>query len=146
MRSLNKVILIGRVVKEPEFKEKGEIKYARYTVVTSKIHFSKKHEGGKKEYPSFHFCISWGRAAEFVRDYLAVGSLVSIDGELNYNSWLDREGKKVWQTQIMVERLVLLARPTSKPAAPAGDEGSANEPDPLDGVKLDIETADEPPF
>lgn len=98
---MNKVILMGRLVKEPEvrYSQGGEpIAVARYTLAVNR-RFKRKDELEADFIP----CVAFGKAGEFAEKYFKKGQLVSVVGRLQVRRWDDNEGKKRWSTDVIVE-------------------------------------------
>ena len=98
---MNKVILMGRLVRDPEVRySQGHepLAVARYTLAVDR-RFRKQ---GEKE-ADFIGCVAFGKAGEFAEKYFKKGQLVSVIGRLQVRSWDDNEGKKRWSTDVVVE-------------------------------------------
>lgn len=111
MTSVNKIVLIGRVGKDPEIKElSNNLTVASFSVATSR--YSKNANGEKTEITDWHRIIFWNRQAEIVRDYVQKGSLIYIEGKLTYRNYTDKNNEEKTITEIVGESLQLL--PTAK--------------------------------
>ena len=98
---MNKVILMGRLAREPEvrYSQGGEpIAVARYTLAVNR-RFKRKDELEADFIP----CVAFGKAGEFAEKYFKKGQMVSVVGRLQVRSWDDNEGKKRWSTDVIVE-------------------------------------------
>ena len=98
---MNKVILMGRLAREPEvrYSQGGEpIAVARYTLAVNR-RFKRKDELEADFIP----CVACGKAGEFAEKYFKKGQMVSVVGRLQVRSWDDNEGKKRWSTDVIVE-------------------------------------------
>lgn len=98
---MNKVILLGRLTKDPEVRySQGEqsTAIARYTLAVDR-RFKKEGE------PSADFinCVAFGRSAEFAEKYLRQGTKIAITGRIQTGSYTNREGQKVYTTDVVVE-------------------------------------------
>ena len=97
---MNKVILMGRLVRSPEVRySQGmePIAVARYTLAVNR-RFKRKDEPEADFIP----CIAFGKAGEFAEKYFKKGQLVSIVGRLQVRSW-DKDGERRWTTEVIVE-------------------------------------------
>ncbi len=115
-KSVNKVIILGNVGRNPEIKTtNGDMVIANFSVATSERY--KDSNGDWKEKSEWHNLIAFKRTAEIVRDYVTKGSKVYIEGKLQTSSWDDKQsGQKRYRTEIIVNDLVLLTeRPDSEP-------------------------------
>lgn len=98
---MNKVILMGRLTKDPEvrYSQGAEPKaVARYTLAVNRRF---KREGQPDA--DFINCVSFGKSGEFAERYFKKGQMVSVVGRLQVRSWDDNEGKKRWSTDVVVE-------------------------------------------
>ena len=102
MGSLNKVLLLGRLGKDPEFKDVGN-GLCSFTLATSERF--KDRDGNQQEKTEWHRVTCWGRTAELARDYLRKGSEVFVEGANETREWTDRDGNKRWTTEVKVFRL-----------------------------------------
>lgn len=99
---MNKVILMGRLVRNPEvrYSQGAEpLAVARYTLAVDR-RFKKK---GDKDTADFIGCVAFGKAGEFAEKYFQKGQMVSVIGRLQVRSWDDNEGKKRWTTEVVIE-------------------------------------------
>jgi len=107
-KSVNKVILIGNLGKDPEIKyTPGGMPVARLTLATNERY--KDKEGNWQDRTEWHNLVAFQRTAEIAGEYLKKGRTVYIEGSLRTNSWDDKEsGQKKYRTEIIVNDLVLL--------------------------------------
>ena len=108
-RSVNKVILIGNVGKDPEFRSTPNgVAVANFTLATSDRF--QDAQGNWQDRTEWHSLVAFKRTAEIVRDYVKKGSKLYIEGKLQTRSWDDKEsGAKKYRTEIIVNDLVLLS-------------------------------------
>ncbi len=108
MKSVNKVILIGHLGKDPEVKyTQGGMPVAKFTLATNDR--QKDKDGQWQDHTEWHNIVAFQRTAEVVGQYLKKGRQVYIEGTLRTGSWEDKEtGKKMYKTDILVNDLVLL--------------------------------------
>ncbi len=108
-KSVNKVILLGNIGKDPEFKmlPSGQ-GVANFSIATAERY---KDKGGEwQERTEWHNLVAYARLAEIIRDYVKKGSKLYVEGRLTTRSWDDKEsGKKVYRTEIVVSELSLLS-------------------------------------
>lgn len=96
---MNKVILTGRLVNEPDVKyskNQEPVTIARYTLAVNR-RFSKEQE------TDFINCIAFGKLGEFAEKHFKKGQLISIVGRLQVCSWNDQKGQKRWSTDVIIE-------------------------------------------
>ena len=98
---LNKVILMGRLIRDPEvrYTQGAEpMAIARYSLAVERRF---KREGEQKA--DFIPCVAFGKQGEFAERYFRKGQLVSVAGRLQVRNWEDNEGKKRVTTEVVVE-------------------------------------------
>ncbi|HJV36699.1 single-stranded DNA-binding protein [Geomonas sp.] len=107
MASLNKVMLIGNLGKDPEVRyTPSGTAVASFSLATSdKI---KNKNGEWEEKTEWHNITLWGRTAEIAGEYLAKGRTVYIEGRLQTRKWQDKEGKDRYTTEIVGEKMQML--------------------------------------
>lgn len=111
MASVNKVILLGNLGKDPEIRyTQGGDPIANFSLATSENWTDKS--GQKQERTEWHRVEVFGKVAQVVRDYCQKGKQVYIEGSIRYDEWTDKEGNKRYMTKIRIagpnSRLVLL--------------------------------------
>lgn len=97
---MNKVILTGRLTRDPQVRYTPEntTAMARYTLAVDRRY---KKEGGPTA--DFVSCVAFGKAGEFTEKYLKQGTKISIVGRIQTGSFTNREGQKVYTTDVIVE-------------------------------------------
>jgi single-strand DNA-binding protein len=127
--SVNKVILIGRLGKDPEtrYMTSGEA-VTNATLATSENW--KDKSGEKQEKTEWHNLVFYRRLAEIAGEYLKKGSQIYVEGKLQTRKWQDKEGKDRYTTEIVVNEMTMLGGKSSgsgsfevvenKPAAASG--------------------------
>jgi len=110
MASINKVILIGRLGKDPEIRSTPSgTSVARFSLATDEK-FTDRN-GEKQERTEWHNIVAWGKLAEICGQYLKKGKLVYIDGSIRTDSWDDKEtGQKKYRTEIIASTMKMLDR------------------------------------
>ena len=124
MASVNKVILIGNLGKDPVVGQTPSgTQRCRFSLATSETYTDR--EGKKQERTEWHRILIWGKLAEFAGQYLRKGRPVYLEGRLAYRSFEDQEGKKRDITEIVVTALELLRSRSDQP----GYDGDVPPPD-----------------
>lgn len=124
---MNKVILMGRLTREPEVRYSNgaePLAVARYTLAVNR-RFKRKDEPEADFIP----CVAFGKSGEFAEKYFKKGQMVSIVGRLQVRSWEDNEGKKRWTTEVIVEEQYFAESKKNSNAAAPKEGGQA----PADG-------------
>jgi len=124
--SVNKVILVGRLGKDPEVKKmtNGE-SVANVTLATSENW--KDKSGEKQEKTEWHNLVFYRRLAEIAGEYLKKGSQIYIEGKLQTRKWQTKEGQDRYTTEIIVDEMQMLGNkmvgsPEQKPFQPGGQK------------------------
>jgi single-strand DNA-binding protein len=111
MKSINKVILIGRLGRDPELKYTGTgTPFCRFSIATDDT-WTDKASGERQERTEWHNIVAWDRLAEICNEYLRKGRLVYIEGALQTREWDDQDGNKRKTTEIRARDMVLLGSP-----------------------------------
>lgn len=103
---INKVIIIGRLTKDPELKaiQSGK-QLAFFSIACNRTYLS---NGDKVESVSFFNCIAWEKLGEIIVEYARKGSRLGIEGRLQQRSWENRDGFKQYAVEIIVESIQFL--------------------------------------
>jgi len=106
-RSLNKVILIGNLTRDPEMRYTNSgTPVVTFGMATNKSW--KDSEGETKELAEFHNLVAWNKMAEICQQLLAKGMKVYVEGSLNTRSWEGDDGVTRYKTEIRVDDMILL--------------------------------------
>lgn len=136
MASVNKVILIGNLGRDPEVRyTSGGTAVANFTMATTD-RWNDAASGEKKEKTEWHRIVVWAKQAEIAGEYLRKGRQVYVEGSLQTREWTDREGNKRYTTEVRAQRFQMLGSrsDTQEPArvsetATAEPEASYNDDD-----------------
>lgn len=130
MASVNKVILIGNLGRDPEVRyTTGGNPVANFTMATTD-RWNDPATGEKKERTEWHRIVVWGKQAEIAGEYLRKGRQVYVEGSLQTREWTDRDGNKKYTTEIRAQRFQMLGRRDDRPASSERQEAPAvTEPD-----------------
>ena len=138
MASINKVLLLGNLGRDPELRStpKGN-KVLNFPMATSRRWKDRETEEVHDE-TDWHRIVVWGRQAEVLSEYLKKGSQVHVEGRLQTRSWSDNDGAKRYTTEIVASRIQMLGRPEDRRAPESVDEpeapSEAVEPDGDDDI------------
>jgi single-strand DNA-binding protein len=121
--SVNKVILVGRLGRDPETRFTGSgQQVCNFSVATDETY--KDRNGERQKRTEWHRIVVWGKLAEISQQYLKRGSLVYIEGRLQTREWDDRSGNKRQTTEIIGNAMKMLGsrgdRQQGAPGASAG--------------------------
>jgi single-strand DNA-binding protein len=108
MAGVNKVILIGRLGKDPEVRyTPSGVAVANFSLATSE-EWKDRNTGEKQERTEWHKIVAWRRLGEICGEYLHKGSYVFIEGRLQTKSWEDRDGNKRYTTEVVAQTMQML--------------------------------------
>ncbi len=110
MRSVNKVILIGNVVRDPELKESGgKEKLCTFPLATNREWYSGEgQDRSKKSLPEFHNITAWGNIAMKCHQFLKKGKLIYVEGYLKTRKFDNEDGTKSYRTEIVIYEMIML--------------------------------------
>ncbi|MCX2741390.1 single-stranded DNA-binding protein [Pontibacter anaerobius] len=107
MASVNKVILIGNLGKDPEVRHlEGGVAVARFPIATSESF--KDKSGQKQERTEWHNIVVWRGLAEVAEKYLRKGNSVFIEGKIRSNNYTDKDGIQRYSTEIVADNMTML--------------------------------------
>ena len=107
---MNRVVLIGRPTKEIDMRQAGEMSVARFTLAVDRM---------KKEDPAdFISCVAFGKTADVIGKYAGKGRRIAVEGRIQTGSYTNKDGGKVYTTDVVVERSEIIDWPEEeqKPA------------------------------
>jgi single-strand DNA-binding protein len=113
-RSVNKVILIGNLTRDPEvrYTPQGNA-VASFGVATNREWVV---DGNKKEVVDFHNLVAWNKLAELCGQLLSKGSKVYIEGRLQTRDWTTDDGQKRYKTEVVIDEMIVLSSRRNGPA------------------------------
>lgn len=129
-RSVNKVILIGNVGRDPEVRYTANgTAIATFPLATSEVWRDK--EGNLRERTEWHNIVAWQRLAEIIQELVKKGTRLYIEGRIRSRSFEDRTGNKRYITEIIAENMLILERKNRESEAAGEDEEffSTEEPE-----------------
>ena len=117
-RSLNKVMLIGNLTRDPELKyTPSGTAVCNFGLATNRSW--QTDEGEKHEETEFFGCVAWNKLADLCGQFLVKGRKVYIEGRLSTRKWTGQDGQERQKTEIVVEDMILLDN-KAKEEQPAG--------------------------
>ena len=144
MASVNKVILIGNLGKDPEIRTTPQgTSLARFSLATTSTW--KDASGAKQERTEWHDIVAWEKLAQICGEYLHKGKMVYVEGSLQTRSWEDQNGQKRSKTEVKASNVVMLSRREDgarSAAGPAREVADAAEAPVSTGASYD----DDVPF
>jgi single-strand DNA-binding protein len=145
-KSINKVILVGRLGRDPELKYTASgVPFCRFSMATDES-WNDKGSGERQERTEWHNVVAWDRLAEICNQYLTKGRLVYIEGSLQTREWDDQEGNKRKTTEIRARDMVLLGGSGENTGAPPRRQAVADAAVAGSGATTSTITDDDIPF
>ena len=108
---MNSVILIGRLVRDPEVKTVNGCLTAGFTLAVNRAY---KNENGRYD-ADFIDCVAWRQTAELVSKFLKKGIPVCAAGSIQTRTWEGADGKKHYVTEVLVDRVEFIAKKDGAP-------------------------------
>ncbi len=128
INSLNKVLLIGHLGRDPEVRylPQSERAVARFTLATNERYFNPttKESDVRTEW---HRIVAWGKLAEFCEKFLNQGKQIYLEGKIKTRSWEDRDGNKRYTTEVIAQNIVFLGRKDDSSAETSFPDETAEE-------------------
>lgn len=127
--SVNKVILIGNLGKDPEIRRlENGVTVASFSIATSET-FVDKRTNERRDITDWHNIVVWRGLAEVCERYLRKGMKVYIEGKLKTRSWNDKEGITRYTTEVLAEEMTMLSRAENSNAGPVDTKPNYSKPE-----------------
>jgi single-strand DNA-binding protein len=125
MASVNKVILVGNLGRDPETRYSPDGAAITNVSLATTDTWKDKNSGDKQEKTEWHRVVFFDRLAEIAGEYLKKGSQVYVEGRLQTRKWTDKEGNERYTTEIRAERMQMLGSRAGAGGGGDFDEGGA---------------------
>lgn len=128
---MNKVILLGRITRNPDTKQAGETVVTRFTLAVDRRFKSKDADA------DFISCVAFGKTAEFVGKYFKQGTKMALEGRIQTGNYTNKDGIKVYTTDVIAEAVEFAEskRADDAPSAPSAPSDYINVPE---GIENDL--------
>jgi single-strand DNA-binding protein len=126
---MNNVVLMGRLTKDPDIRRTNDgTAIGRFTLAVDRM---------KKDEADFIGCVTFGKTAEFAEKYLRKGTKICGSGRIQTGSYTNKDGQKVYTTDVILERLEFAeSKASAQPEAKPDGDGFMNIPDDVDDAGL----------
>jgi len=125
-RGLNKVLIIGRLGREPEMRYTPSGRpVTSFSVATSRTWTTP--DGDRREETEWFNVVAWGNLAEICKQQLTKGQQVYVEGRLQTRRWEDNEGKKHYTTEIVASEMIMLGERRESATGPLVQESSPED-------------------
>ena len=141
MASINKVILVGNLGRDPEVRYTADNAAITSASIATTDRYKDKNTGEQKEITEWHRVVFFNRLAEIAGEYLKKGSQVYIEGKLRTRKWTDKDGVEKYTTEIIADQMQMLGGRDAEPKT-SGAAHSQRQPQ----KPADTELADDIPF
>jgi len=122
--SVNKVILIGRLGKDPELKyTPSGVAYAKFSIATDEVF--KDRAGEQQKRTEWHNIVAWNKLAEICGEYLTKGKQVYIEGSIQSRQWEDQSGNKRTSYEIVARQMTMLGSKSDSDRSSMGNTKTA---------------------
>ena len=130
MASVNKVIIVGNLGRDPETRYMPDGNAITNVSIATSFSWNDKASGEKKEETEWHRVVFRQKLAEVAGEYLKKGSSCYVEGRLKTRKWQDKEGQERYTTEIVAERLQLLGSRNGGASEPEREERPAPRQEP----------------
>src|SRR5690625_2120573 len=140
---LNRVVLVGRLTKDPELKYTANgVTVANFTNACNRPY---KNQQGEQE-ADFINCVAWRKPAENLANYMKKGGLIGVDGRIQTRSYEGQDGKKVYVTEVVAENVQFLESRNSQPKQQRVDvyNNEVKQAQQFNGEQIDVSDDDLP--
>lgn len=141
MRSINKVIIIGNLTRDPEMRQTPNGQpVVTFGIATNREWMTK--DGTRKNSTEFHEIVAWARLAEICHKFLKKGKLIYIEGYLKTRSWDTPEGVKKFKTEIIMQDMIMLEKRPKGEEMPALNADESFQEETATGTEENTPTID----
>ena len=123
---MNKIILVGRLTKDPELSATQNSSYVRFNLAVDRC-FKRDGDEVTADFPS---CIAWGKTAEFIDKYFHKGMKLGLVGRIQTGSYTNRDGQKVYTTDVVAEEVEFVESKNAS-SGNSGGSGGRTAPPPV---------------
>lgn len=141
---LNKVMLIGRLTKDPEVRATpGGTSVTSFSIATNRTYTDA--QGQKQDKVEYHNIVAWGKLAEICGQYLTKGKRTYMEGRLQTRDWVGQDGIRRYSTEVIAENMIMLDGPSGgggarrDPLTPQEPSPTAPHPQASDNEERTIE-------
>ena len=123
---INRVILVGRLTKDVEVrKTQSGLSVAQFTVACDR-RFSRQDSNNNQQTADFINCVAWRQSADFLGSYARKGNLVGVEGRIQTRNYDDKDGKRVYVTEVVCDNVSLLESKRAREESQGSSYGNNN--------------------
>ena len=138
---MNKVILMGRLTRDPEVRMSGDTAAARFSLAIDR-RFKKDGE----QTADFISCVAFGKTGEFIEKYGRKGTKFVVEGRIQTGSYTNKDGQKVYTTDVVVEQVEFAESKASADGNTTNNTANSNEPTDTSFMDIPDSIDEELPF
>ena len=138
MASINKVIIVGNLGRDPEVRYTADNNAITNVSIATTDRYKDKQTGEQKEITEWHRVVFFNRLGEIAAEYLKKGSQVYIEGKLRTRKWTDKDGAEKYSTEIIADQLQMLGGRGSEATSATPAPSAPRQPKPVDELPDDI--------
>lgn len=143
MRSVNIVILMGHLTRDPELRRTANGQpVATFSIATNRVWTTSA--GQRQEATDFHDLVAWGRLAEICSQQLTKGCAIHVVGRLHQRSWTTPEGVKKHKTEIVINELNIVFRKNGALGGDVDMDAAPMDGDHYEGGDIDLDSVELP--
>lgn len=116
---MNKVILLGRITRNPETRQAGETTVTRFIIAVDRRFRAKDETSPTADFPSV---VAFGKTAEFISKYFKQGMKIALEGRIQTGNYTDKDGVKRYTTDIIAEAVEFCESKKKEDTPPTADE------------------------
>lgn len=137
---INKVILVGRITKDPELRKTQ----SGASVVSFTLACNRRNKQEGQPDADFINCVAWNKTADFMAQYVRKGALLGIEGRIQTRNYDDKDGKRVYVTEVVANSVQLLESKKQAENGVSGTETAQMQNNEFADYASDIQTDDLP--
>ena len=138
MASINKVIIVGNLGRDPEVRYTADNSAIANVSIATTDRYKDKTTGEQKEITEWHRVVFFNRLGEIAAEHLKKGSQVYIEGRLRTRKWTDKDGAEKYSTEIIADQLQMLGGRAGEASNAAPVHSAPRQSKPVDDLEDDI--------
>lgn len=142
-RSVNKVLLIGNLTRDPEVRYTPQGSAVCSFSIATNREVGMSENGERKEVVDFHNLVAWNKLAELCGQLLTKGSKIYVEGRLQTRDWTDQAGVKKYKTEVVVDEMIVLSKRKSGDGEAQADSSTPTASTPAADTSSDDINLDE---
>lgn len=139
---MNKCVLMGRLTRDPEIRVNNDKSVARFTIAVDR----RFKRDGDEQTADFINCVAFGKTAEFVEKYAHKGTKFVVEGRIQTGSYTNKDGVRVYTTDIVVEQLEFAESKSSADGNATGNTANSNATNNTSFMDIPDDISEELPF